>query len=180
MRPLYGVEIKLICSGGIHHFISGVQLMVRFIERAEDGAVIVKGVPLRRGVLSRLMRLASRAGVLNKCLSAGQRMYLRLVLRLIDKVASVFLARVLAPIVSRLLEALGGLSKVMREVLGRVEYWMRVKGWEKAKEISCLAVKLGYRAAEAWARDAGFARYLTIMNMSSWEWESRVPEAFEA
>jgi len=59
----------------------------------------------------------------------------------------------------------------MMEVLGKVRYWMIVKGWEKAEEISRLAQRWGNQAARRWAGEAEFARYLTIMNMSFWESE---------
>ncbi|MEM3601794.1 MAG: hypothetical protein QXN87_03870 [Candidatus Bathyarchaeia archaeon] len=64
-----------------------------------------------------------------------------------------------------------GFPKLLMEVLGRVRYWMMVKGWRKAEEISLLAQRWGNRAACKWAGEAGFARYLTIMNMSDWERE---------
>jgi hypothetical protein len=62
----------------------------------------------------------------------------------------------------------------MVEVLGKVGYWMMVKGREKAMEISRIAQKWGNKTAHKWARETGFARYLTIMNISLWESESKL------
>jgi hypothetical protein len=96
-------------------------------------------------------------------------MYLGLVVKLVDRVASVLVAKVLAPIIVRLLEALKGFPQLMIEVLGRVRYWMIVKGWGKAVEVSRLAQRWGNKTARKWAKEIGFIRYLTILNMSSWE-----------
>jgi len=156
--------------------IMGKNVMGDFelVGKTEDGLLEVCGVPLKRGHLSKLMKIASRMGVLYRCLSRSQRMYLSLVIKLVDRVVSVFLARVLTPIIVKLLEALRGFPKFMVEVLGKVGYWMMVKGREKAREISRIAQRWGNKTAHKWARETGFARYLTIMNMSSWESESRL------
>ncbi len=141
--------------------------------RAYDGSFEVCGIPLKRKPLLRLMRLARRSGVLLRCLNAAEYMFVKLVVKLKEEVRSFILARALSPIIKKLLEAIkSSSSKFMIEVLGKVGYWMMVKGWEKAEEISRLAQRWGNRAACKWAADPGFARYLTIMNMSLWESEA--------
>jgi hypothetical protein len=139
------------------------------VGKTEDGLLEVCGIPLRNGPLSKLMKIASRTGALYRCLSRSQRMYLGLVVKLVDRVVSLLVARVLAPIIVRLLEALKGFPKLMVEVLGRVKYWMMVKGVEKAEEISTIAQRWGNKTAYKWARDIGFTRFLTVMNMPLWE-----------
>jgi len=99
----------------------------------------------------------------------SQLVYLRLVVKLVDRVASRLLAKVLAPIILKLLGAIKGAPRLMMDVLGRVGYWMMVKGWEKAEEISRIALRWGNREALKWVKEASFARYLTIMNLSLWE-----------
>ncbi|MEM0358330.1 MAG: hypothetical protein QXL77_08195 [Candidatus Bathyarchaeia archaeon] len=105
-------------------------------------------------------------------MNSTEYMFLKLVAKTTNRVRSFFLARVLSPIVKKLLEALRDTSKLMMQILGRVSYWMRVKGWKKAKEVSRLAMRWGNKEARKWAEDAGFARYLTIMNMHLWENEN--------
>jgi len=140
--------------------------------KAKRGSFEVCGVPLERAPLLRLIRKAQREGVLFKCLNSTEYMFLKLVTKTTNRVRSFILARVLSPIIKKLLEALKAASKLMMEILGRISYWMTVKGWEKAKEVSRLAMRWGNKEARKWAKDAGFARYLTIMNMHLWENES--------
>ncbi|MEM3162765.1 MAG: hypothetical protein QW056_07265 [Candidatus Bathyarchaeia archaeon] len=142
------------------------------LRMAGDGFLTVCGVPMKRAPMLRLMRLARRYGVLLRCLNTAECMFFKLVIKLIDGVRSLVLARALAPIITKLLKAIKGFPKLMMEVLGKVGYWMMFKGWEKAEEISRLAQSWGNKAARKWAGEAGFARYLTIMNMSLWESES--------
>ncbi|MBS7648419.1 hypothetical protein KEJ17_02075 [Candidatus Bathyarchaeota archaeon] len=143
-----------------------------FLRRAEDGFFEVCGIPLKRAPLLRLTKLAQRKGVLYGCLNAAERMFVKLVIKLTVGVRSPILARAVAPIIKKLLEAVKGSSKFLKEILGKVGYWMVVKGWEKAEEISRLAQSWGNKAAHKWAEEVGFARYLTIMNMSIWEGKS--------
>ncbi|MEM2514614.1 MAG: hypothetical protein QXU81_09960 [Candidatus Bathyarchaeia archaeon] len=143
-----------------------------FLKRAKDGFFEVCGLPLKRAHLHRFMRPLQRCGFLFKCLNLAEYMFVKLVMKVTDGVRSLVLARTLAPIIKRLLEAIWDFPKLMREVLGVVGYWMMVKGWEKAGEISHIAQKWGNKAARGWAWEAGFARYLAIMNMSLWESES--------
>jgi hypothetical protein len=143
------------------------------VTKADDGSLEACGIPLKKEPLSKLMKIASRIGVLYS-LPMSQRMYLNLVIKLVDKVASMLLAKLLAPIILKLLRAMKGSSKLMIEVLGKVKYWMMTKGQEKAQEISQIAQKWGNKTAHKWAKEIRFIRYLTIMNMSSWENESRL------
>lgn len=140
-----------------------------FHRKAKDVSFEVCGVPLERAPLLRLLKKAQRNGVVFKCLNFGEYMFLKLVIKTVNRVRSFILAKALSPIIKRLLEALKNTPKLMMEILGRVSYWMMVKGLEKAKEISRLALKWGNKEAHKWAEDTGFARYLTIMNMHFWE-----------
>jgi hypothetical protein len=146
-----------------------VKVEPALLKKNEDGSLEVCGIPLKKSTLSRLMKITSRIGVLYKCLSMSHRMYLNLVIKLVDKVTSKLLARVLAPMILKLLEAIKDSPKLMMDVLGRVRYWMIAKGWEKAEKESNIARKWGNKTAYKWAKDARFARYLTIMNMIFWE-----------
>jgi len=157
-------RVELMAGKGVGDF--------GLIGKNGDGLLEVCGVPLERGALSRLLKIASRNGVLHRYLSMSQRLYLGLVVKLVDRVSSLLVARVLAPIIVRLLEALRVFPKLMMEVLGKVRYWMMAKGREKAEEISRLAQKWGNKTAHKWAKETGFIRFVTIMYMPLWESQS--------
>ena len=136
-----------------------------FLRRAEDGSFEVYGVPLKRVHLLRLMRRAQRAEFYLKCLNFGEYMFLKLVVKLIDEVRSFTLARALAPIIKKLLEAFKATRELMIKVLGEVNYLMREAGRALAEKVARIAQSWGNRAAQKWSRDEGFIRYLTIMNL---------------
>jgi hypothetical protein len=102
----------------------------------------------------------------------GEYMFVKLVIQLVDKVRSFLLAVALAPLIRRLLEALENSSNLMVEVLGEINYWMRMKGREFAEKISRMAVAWGNRSARNWSKDVGFIQCLTIMNLHSWKRET--------
>lgn len=64
------------------------------------------------------------------------------------------------------------LGRVIVEILGKLRVAMRGEfvrrmmdfGLERAGAVAALAVGWGSEAAAAWARDAGFARYLTTLD----------------
>jgi energy-converting hydrogenase Eha subunit C len=136
-----------------------------FLRRAEDGSFEVCGVPLKRKPLLRLMRLGQRGGGLLKILSAGEYMFVKLVVKLKDEVRSFILARALAPIVKKLLEASQAVRELMIKVVGEVDYWMREVGRALAERLARIAKLWGHRSAYKWLKDESFIRYLTIMNL---------------
>jgi hypothetical protein len=138
-------------------------------KKAKDGLFEVCGVPLRRSVLARLLRVAQRGGFLFRCLKACEVKFVRLVVELADRVRSFVLARAIAPIVKKLLEALKGSRELMISVLGEVTYWMKEAGRALAEKISGIAVKWGNKSAGKWSRDLGFIRYLTVMNLAEFK-----------
>jgi hypothetical protein len=137
--------------------------------KAKDGLFEVCGVPLRRSVLCRLLRVAQRGGFLFRCLKACEVKFVRLVVALAERVRSFVLARAIAPIVKKLLEALKGSRELMISVLGEVAYWMKEGGRGLAEKISGIAVEWGNRSAVKWSRDLGFIRYLTVMNLAEFK-----------
>ena len=149
-----------------------VEFLGGLLNRAEDGAWEVQGVPLRKGPLKRLVRKGYRAGVLFKCWKMSEYKFVKLVIQLVDKVKSFLLAAALAPLIRRLLKALENVSTLMAEVLGEINYWMRMKGREYAEKISQIAVAWGNRSARNWPEDVGFIKYLTIMNLHNWKREA--------
>jgi hypothetical protein len=75
-----------------------------------------------------------------------------LVIRLVDRVHSRLLAKVILSVVKKLEEAMEG----------RVYRLMREVGPDLAKKLSKIAGQWGNASAVRWAEDLGFIRYLTI------------------
>jgi hypothetical protein len=89
----------------------------------------------------------------------------KLVVKLKDEVRSFILARALAPIVKKLLEASQAVRELMIKVVGEVDYWMREVGRALAERLARIAQLWGHRSAYKWLKDESFIRYLTIMNL---------------
>jgi len=96
---------------------------------------------------------ALRRGVLFGALDAEDRGYLYLAMKAFDVIRSVDVGRIIVRILARLRDALKG------EFVRRVETY----GAERAKVVSSWAVGWGHGGAEGWAREKGFARYLTVL-----------------
>ena len=90
-----------------------------------------------------------------------------LVITVVDKVRSFFLAKILSPIIERLLEAMGGPRDLMEAVLGKVAYQMMMEGQSLAQKLSQIAQEWGNKSAARWPRDTGFVRYLTILRLNN-------------
>jgi len=150
---------------------------LRLWRKAKDGLFEVCGVPLRRSVLARLLRVAQRGRFLFRCLKTCEVRFVRLVVELAERVRSFVLARAIAPLVKKLLEALKGSRELMVYVLGEVTYWMMKAGRALAEKVSRIAVEWGNRSALKWSRDLSFVRYLTIMNLAEFK---RHQSSFEA
>lgn len=75
-----------------------------------------------------------------------------LTIRCVDVVRSSMLARMLRPVIEKLMDAMKS----------KVEKLMEKIGWSSAQKIAYLAVSWGNHKALNWAFDLGFAKYLTI------------------
>ena len=113
------------------------------------------GFLLTRENLAKLKQKAVRKGCWYKSLKHSERTLLDLTMRVVEKVQSFVLAKVVSRLVSRLFEAME--SHIYRLI--------RTEGEEMAKKISKVAQKLGYRAARKWAKDKGFMQFLVINNL---------------
>ena len=143
-----------------------VWLSVEIVELGEDGALEVCGVPLEREVLAKLRLKALRCKVWFR-LKSDERRFVDLVIRVVKKVRNFFLASVLSPIIERLLSGMGNAQDVTEAVVGKVAYWMRVKGRSLAQKLSRIAQEWGNESAAAWPRDSGFVRYLTVLRLNN-------------
>ena len=114
---------------------------------------------LTRENLVKLKRKAVRRGCWYKSLKHSERTLLDLTMRVVVKVQSFILAKVVSRLVGRLFEAME--SRIYRLV--------RKEGVQMAKRISKIAQSLGYRAAKCWAFDVGFMQYLVVNNLAEFD-----------
>jgi hypothetical protein len=82
-------------------------------------------------------------------------MLLDLTIRVVEKVRSFMLAKLVSRIVDKLLEAMES----------RVYRLMRTEGRSLAEKLSKIGQAWGNRAAESWVKDRGFIQYLTVSNL---------------
>lgn len=120
-------------------------------------------IPLRGSSLRKLRQISIRNKSWYALLSWEQRRFIDAVIVVVDRVRSRLLLRVLEPLVRRLLEAAGGL----KALVGSVSYGMIKVGRPMALRMSRIACFWGNRDAERWARDEGFVRYLTVVDMNN-------------
>jgi len=124
--------------------------------RSSNGA---KSVPLTREALVKLRLKAVRRGVWFRDLKREERKLLDLTIRVVEKVRSFLLAKIVSRIVGKLCEAME--SMVIR--------LMKTEGRSLAEKISKIGQAWGNRAAKSWAKDRGFIQYLTVNNLSSFK-----------
>ena len=111
---------------------------------------------LGKSELVRIRARAMRRGVWFRVLTRAERGQMELTMRVVKRIRSFFLARVVTSIVEKLLDAMESrVSRLMREV-----------GPALAHKLSGIAQKWGNGSAERWPRDSGFVQYLTIMHLN--------------
>ena len=106
-----------------------------------------------REFLVGVRRKALRRGVWYGSLDLVERGILSLTARVVDRVESMVLGVEIVKILGKLRDA----SK------GRFTRWMEEYGHVRASCLAGLAVGWGYLAAQRWASDVGFVRYVTAM-----------------
>jgi hypothetical protein len=98
---------------------------------------------------------AMRAGVWFKALDTLERGIMTLTPKVVRRVKSPRLARILMEIVKKIRDAIeGGLARSLSRAISR------------SIRIAYLAVSWGYNGAAHWAWDDGFIRYLTILDLN--------------
>lgn len=116
-----------------------------------------------RNSLNKLKRISIRNRSWFRELSLAQRRFIELVIMVVERIRSRLLLRLLAPLVTKLLTALGKYSvKERLTLMGEAAYRMMRAVAEK---ISRIAQGWGNKSAVKWPEDAGFIRYLTIMEL---------------
>jgi len=114
-------------------------------------------IPLCREELIRMRAKAIRRGVWFRTLTRSERAQVDLTIRVVQKVRSFLLARVLASLIKKLLEAME--SMVVR--------MMRVVGSSLAEKFSQIAQNWGNASATRWAKDPSYIQYLTITHINT-------------
>ena len=100
---------------------------------------------------------AFRRRVWFKTLSGMERGLINSVIKVVDKVRSTLLAKVLTSIVKKLLTALENrVTRMMREV-----------GRPLAKKISLIAQSWGNKSAKEWMTNKGFIQFLAVTMMNT-------------
>lgn len=118
---------------------------------------LIGEISLCRTELAKIKKRALRHGIWFKVLSRIERIQMDLTVKVVDKVKSILLAKVLRSIIARLFDAMESqVKRLMREV-----------GTNLAHKISEIGKKLGCKSAENWANDQGFIKFLTITYMNT-------------
>ena len=106
--------------------------------------------------LSSIKKKAMRKGVWYSTLDRVERGIISLTVHILDKVESEILGVELVKILVKLVKA----SK--SEFVRRIEEY----GWGKANDLADFAVEWGNISAKKWAENAGFAMYLTLIDLT--------------
>jgi hypothetical protein len=115
------------------------------------------GAQLGRDELAKIRVRAMRRGVWFRVLTVGERAQMELTMRIVKRIRSFFLAKVVANIVEKLLEAMENkVARLTREV-----------GPALAQKLSGIAQNWGNSSAVNWIADPGFRRYLAVMYINT-------------
>jgi hypothetical protein len=112
---------------------------------------------LGKNDLAKIRTKAIRRGIWFRALTKAERAQMELTMRIVKKIRSLFLARVLVAIIKKLLDAME--SKVARV--------MRKVGRCLAENLSRIAQNWGNKSAHRWKEDPNFVQYLAITHMNS-------------
>jgi len=116
-----------------------------------------KRIPLMRSEMIRIKARALRRGVWFRVLTKIERACVDLAVKVVERVRSRLLQKVLSCIIKKLEEAME--SQVLR--------LMHEVGDNLAQKLSQVAQEWGNKSAVQWAKDAGFVQYLTITYMNA-------------
>jgi len=116
-----------------------------------------KRTPLIRSEIVEIKTKALRRGVWFRVLTRVERACIDLAIKVVERVRSRLLQKVLSSIIKKLEEALESqVQRLMREI-----------GDSLAKKMSQIAQDWGNKSAVRWAKDADFMKYLTIIYMNA-------------
>ena len=107
--------------------------------------------------LAKIKAKAMRRGVWFKVLTRAERALIELTMKIVKRIRSHFLARIVTSILEKLLEAME--SKVVRLT--------REVGSALAQKLSGIAQNWGNNSALEWSANPGFKRYLAVMYINT-------------
>jgi len=114
-------------------------------------------IPLTKIELTKMKVRAIRRGLWFKVLSRTERASIDLTIKVVERVRSLLLAKVLGAIVRKLLDAMESrVARVIREV-----------GSDLAEKLSRIAQSWGNKSAHHWTEDKSFMQYLAITYMNT-------------
>jgi len=114
-------------------------------------------IPLGRDELIKVRTRALRRGVWFRGLTRAERAVVDLTIRVVERVRSLLLEKVLISVVKKLLDAMEGEAARLMRTVGR----------SIARRLSGVARGWGNQSAAGWAEEPGFIRYLSIMHMNT-------------
>ena len=112
---------------------------------------------ISRSEILRVKAKALRKGVWYRILTRVERACIDLVIRLVERVRSCLLGKIVSDVLKKLDEAMeSGVQRLMREIGGGL-----------ALKLSQVAQDWGNKSAVQWANDFGFIRYLAVAGVNS-------------
>lgn len=124
---------------------------------AKDFQSIHNQGALTRNELVNLKAKAIRRGIWFRVLSKTERACIELTIKIVDKVRSHLLAKVLASIIRKLLDAMKS----------RIVHAMEQIGCSIVQKLSQIALNWGNISAMQWMKNRSFIQYLTVMHMNA-------------
>ena len=113
--------------------------------------------PIWRNEIIKLKTRALRKGVWYRALTRVERVCIDLVVKVVQRVRSILLKRMLSTVLKKLEEAMESpVHRLMREI-----------GVSVASKLSRIALGWGNKSVERWAKDPGFQQYLAITCMNA-------------
>ena len=104
-----------------------------------------------------LKRRSLRRGIWFRVLNGLERAQVDVTVKVVERVRSSVLARVLASIINKLSQALES----------RVSALIKSVGYPSALRLSRIAQSWGLESAEAWVSDSEFARFLAVLHLNN-------------
>ena len=124
------------------------------LERSNDS--VKSGFSLTRDSLAKLRLKARRCGAWFKNLKQNERKLLDLTIKVVERVRSFILAKLVSQLVTKLFEAMES----------KIAHLIRTEGKDMAQKLSQIATSFGHKTAKSWAKDQGLMQFLVVQNLS--------------
>jgi len=114
-------------------------------------------IPLTKNEISKVKTRALRKGIWYRVLTKVERACIDLVIKVVERIRSFLLKKMLSSI----------LNKLEAAMESHVKHLMREIGDKLAFELSQIAQNWGNKTAARWAEDSGLMQYLTITHLNA-------------